>query len=471
MAQMNIRRTGVKTCFDAKWAIFSEFFNQFLTTSKKCDFSLARQDNKIFLINKGEVTLPIEVNIIYQDATVKKILIEGKDKKILLPIASLKNIKLIYLEPAELSLDLDKTNNYLPRKVNIKIIPLYYFIYEIPIFLKQDSFNIITGPTLGSNSLGLKTSLQKPLDWISYTSVNYEFAEGLLNSTAGFQLNHLGLKQATAGFELYNKKDYSNDSDAKEDIQGIKLFLRKELWPASYGLFEPNDHITFYILRDTKLKGTTLLGGLEDIHNLNYRQKDEAIVGLNLTLNRARTYPDYFTGWKAFLNLENAGHFLGGDTAFFRTNFGFDKYFCITDNHKIALNSKFGFGSPGDKYLFYLGGIEGLRGYGRKEIKGSQMLLCRMEYRAKLKDDMGIYLLDNTLHFKDFSIVPFFDVGKTWFTNFNSTDFKKDAGLGFTLKVALAGLLEETIVRFDVSRAIDEPKEKPRLWFSIANSF
>ena len=125
-----------------------------------------------------------------------------------------------------------------------------------------------------------------------------------------------------------------------------------------------------------------------------------------------------------------------------------------------------------DKYLFSLGGDQGLRGYDNKEIKGSNSLLGSLEYRINLIDDIGIYLFDNLLHFNEVGAVAFFDVGKSWYSGFDKYDFKKDAGLGLRFQINLGAFLEKIILRLDSAWPINDSKEEsPRLWFGINHTF
>lgn len=444
------------------------FFQQWFKTSKKCDYAVKEvRENKVILENRGEIRMPVELKIEFADGTTQKLSWDGlgKEKEFLLEYPQ--KIKSVQLDPEKRLLDLDRVNNNWKRKIDLKPVPLYYPIYEIPVFLKDDSYSLVFGPQIGGSELGIKLSLQKPQDNILYFSNLFNFNEERVKNTLGFEHKHLGGGLLRWGIEAF---DY-NDLNANNDQDGFKLYLRKELWPVSYGLLDDNDHVTFYLLRDRDSKSALAAGGLEDIRNLHYRQQDEAIVGLNLKLGRYGPYPDLADGWKFISTLENAGHFLGGDTFFWRWANELSRYGSLHPKQTIAARFKLGLGYPSGKGLFQLGGENGLRGFGYKTINGSQAVMFNIEYRQDLIDNLNVRFLDNILSLEKIQGVGFFDIGKSWFASFDERSFKKDAGLGLRLHFTLGSFLEKFILRLDAALAINQPKNRRHYWLGLGHMF
>ena len=223
-------------------------------------------------------------------------------------------------------------NNSWPRKLNIKPVPLYWPLYDVPVFLPDDGYNVVFGPELANGGLGFKTSFQKPYEWNLYGGSDYEFSEDILHSRLGYQLNNLFSSQTALGFELDNRTDYDG---GEEDLVSGKVFLRKELWPVPYGLSDINDHISFYMIRNQGLNNTLLFGGAEGVEHLSYLKHSEAIIGTNLHFERDSPYPDPNTGYKLDTVLENSGHFLGATQYFYRASMDASFY------HPVTLRSKF----------------------------------------------------------------------------------------------------------------------------------
>ncbi len=443
------------------------FFKQWFETTKKCDYAVkdVRAD-KVIIENRGEIVMPLDIEV--ELAGGEKLNYKwdgaGKEKEI---IIEAKKIESVRLDPQKKILDLDRVNNNWRREVDIKPVPLYYPIYEIPVFLKDDAYSLVFGPQIGGSELGIKSSLQKPQDNILYLSNTYNFGEERFKNILGFEQRHLGGKLLKWGIEAF---DY-NDVSGQDDQEGFKLYLRKELWPVSYGLQDENDHVSLYLLKNRDFKGAISSGGLEDIRNLYYRKEDESIVGVNLKLGRYGPYPDMTTGWKFISTLESAGHFLGGDDYFWRISPELNRYFNLSPKENIAARLKLGLGYPADKGLFQLGGEKGLRGFAYKTINGSQAAMLNLEYRRDLIDNLDVRFLDNLISLDKIQGVGFFDIGKSWFGSFNDRGFKKDAGLGLRLHFNLGAFLEEFILRLDAAQPLNQPKAKRRYWAGLSHMF
>ena len=142
------------------------FFQEWFKTSKKCDYAVKEvKDNKVILENRGEIRMPVELLVEFEDGTKQKLSWDGRGKEKELLIEPFKTIKSVQLDPEKRLLDLDRVNNNWKRKIELKPVPLYYSIYEIPVFLKDDAYSLVLGPQIGSD-LGIKASLQKPQDSI-----------------------------------------------------------------------------------------------------------------------------------------------------------------------------------------------------------------------------------------------------------------------------------------------------------------
>jgi hypothetical protein len=460
-----IRISNEESGRDLNW-----FFQQWLKTAKTCDYAVKKvSSEKIILENRGTIQMSVETKITYRDGTQATETWDGKDKYYNIPVKN-KKVKRVELDPENrIGLDLDRTNNYWPRNLYFKPVPLYFFAYEIPVFLPRNSYNVVAGPRIGGSALGIGASGQKPYDGILRINSVYDFNGRAVDSRIGYEFPHLFNKQTTLGFEIF---DYES-SKAKNDLSGGKIYLRKELWPASYGVFDSNDHLTLYLIRDQKLDTTTNLGTKEEMKNLHYRRKSEAILGITGTFGRYGPYADPDYGWKFIPTQEFAGHFLGGNESFWRSSAELNNYQLILPRyqHKVASKVKFGWGESSDKKLFQLGGPDGLRGYNMKTIEGTHAVLGSLEYRLPLFIGLKLYFADNLFCLDKIQGVAFFDVGKSWNSSFHGADFKKDAGVGLRFHFDLVGFLEKIVLKVDFAQAINEPKEDLHVWFGISQAF
>ena len=448
-----------------------EFFNQWLKTDKKADFAVKKvRPNELILENRLQQEMEVEVKLKYAGGESETILWDGRGKVFKVDLRQDKKLQEVIIDPEQkVVLDLDRTNNYWPRRVTLKPVPLYYFAYEIPVFYSPNAYNTVLGPTVGGSTLGAAASINKPQDAILKISSDYDFNHKASDSKVAWELSHLGGRQLALGFELF---DYSASKD-NQDLTGGKLYLRQELWPASYGLFDLNDHISYYLIRNTGFdRSAANLNSAEGKNDFYYRKKDEAILGISGSFGRYGPYPDPDYGFIIIPTQEVGGHFFGGKESFWRTSVELNNYQLILPKyqHKVASRLKVGWGEK-DNNLFQLGGPQGLRGYSLKTIEGARVLLGGLEYRFPLKTEMNFYCLKNMLNIDKIQGVVFTDAGKAWFDGFSKQDFKQDVGVGLRVHFDIFGFVEKGILRFDLAKAIGEPKESAHFWLGLSQAF
>ena len=142
----------------------------------------------------------------------------------------------------------------------------------------------------------------------------------------------------------------------------------------------------------------------------------------------------------------------------------------MTQRSKLAFRLKVGEGFPDDKNLFELGGINGLRGFDRKTVRGAHVGLGSVEYRFPLLDRLNVSVADHLLGMDSISGVAFFDAGQAWYHDFEDSQLRKDAGLGLRFTVNVGSFLEKVLVRFDAAQAIGQ-KQDTHFWFGVNHAF
>ncbi len=457
-----------KICQEESGKDLTDFFNAWLHTAQKFDVAVnGVKGQTVFLKNRRGIAMPVDVEITFADGSKKNLEWDAKSRTSRLDVNGELPIKSVVLDPQEKWLDLDRTNNHWPRQVKVKPVPLYYPLYDLPLFLPEDSYNVVVGPEL-NQGIGLKASVQKPYDQILYGATDYDFNNKWHTSRVGYELDNVLGSLATAGVEMQNRTDLK---DGEDDLVSGKLFLRQELWPAPYGLFDVNDHVSLYLIRNQSLNRTKIFGGSEDIRNASYLRNDEAIIGSALHLSRARPYPDPREGYSIDTMIENSGHFLGATQQFWRALIDYRVFGPVTAQSKLALRLKYGWGSSNDKNLFELGGIDGLRGFDRKTVRGANAVLGSLEYRFPLLNHLNLNAFDHLIGLEKISGVAFFDAGQSWYDSFRNTSLRKNAGVGLRFHVSIGSFLEKMIIRVDAARAINDPEDDVRYWFGVNQAF
>ena len=444
------------------------FFDQWLYKSGYLDVAVAGVTGRtITLKNRGSIQAPVPVEVTFADRSRKTFIWDSRQEAQTITLEG--PVRSAAVDPEGIFLDIDKTNNHWPRKYHFNPVPVYWGLYDIPLFLPDDGYNVVLGPEAADSGLGVKASLQKPYDWVTYAGTDYELGERLQHSRVGAQLKNVFRSPASAGFEFANVKDFDDGAD---DLASGKLYLRQELWPAAYGLLEDNDHWTLYLVRNQRLSDRhDAVPPREEDRQRDYSRREESIVGAALHLNRSGPYPDPRQGWKLDAACESAGHFWGADQYFYRTDAAFTVIHPLTPQTRVAARIKTGWGYPDNKELFYLGGMDGLRGYKRKDVRGANVLLGNLEYRFPLAPSARVAVADNLLGLDSLGGVIFFDAGQAWMSRFGEPGFKKDAGVGLRFKINIGSFLEQAVVRLDVARALGEAKQDTRFWLGVNHAF
>ena len=445
------------------------FFDPWLYGKGHLDYAVAGvEDGRVLLVNQGQIAMPVTVRAAFADGRTEDRPWDGRPETARLDFASSSPVTRVTIDPETQLLDIDRVNNVWPRRVRLHPVPVYWGLYDLPLFLPEDSYNVVVGPEI-NQGLGVKASLQRPYDQILYGGVDYEFSEQLVSSRVGYQLKNVGQTQTALGVELSRVQD---NEDGDDDRNSAKVYLRRELWPVQYGLVDINDHWTVYVIRNQRFNDSVeLLNGREDDRNIDYSRRDESIVGAALHLNRSGPYPDPRRGWRADAFVENAGHFWRATQAFSRAAVDGSVYQSVTPRSKLAARLKYAAGYPADKELFYLGGMDGIRGYDRKDLRGASGVLASVEYRFPLVSGLRWSVADHILGLEAIDGVVFFDAGQAWFSSFDAARFAKAAGAGLRFKVNVGGLLEKVVVRLDVAQAVADRDQDPRVWLGVQHAF
>ncbi|MCX7926631.1 MAG: M1 family aminopeptidase [Candidatus Omnitrophica bacterium] len=446
-----------------------EFFKQWFEEARICDFAVKKvTPQSIELVNYGNVFMPVDVKLVYKDGAIEEIKWDGQTGRKEINLSSDKKIGYVVVDPDKhYLLDIDRTNNFWPRKKSNRFVPLYFFAYEIPVMLDRNAYNITSGPTLNTNSFGLASSIQKPYDNIFKTDLLYCPGDEAIETNLGYEVRHLLNKHTAVGIEVFNY-----DSNKEEDRSGGKLYARYELWPVAPSIFAVNEHFTAYLIRDQEVNRRGISSKEESKH-LRYWEKDQTIFGLSGSLGRYGPFENPVYGYKVIPTLELAGHTLGGKEAFWRSSLQLQKYMFAFERwqHTLALRAKVGYSKPADKDLFELGGANGLRGYRRKEITGSRIFLSTLEYRVPFAMDRPYYFLDKLISLHTIQTIGFFDIGKGWYTDYQKAHWCRDIGVGLRLHFNLAGLLEQAVFRIDFAHPLDDSQKDNYVWFGINQAF
>ena len=455
-----------RMCEEESGKDLTAFFQDWVFSAEGFDPGVyAVRGSRAVLKNSGKIQDAVEMTVEYRDGTDEKRVWQSRARE---TVDFGKPLERIAIDPEQKFFDRDRVNNQWPRAIRVKPVPLYFGLWDNPLFLPEDSYNVVVGPEI-YEGIGLKASVQKPYKAVAYTGSDYDFGNELWTSRAGYQLKNVFASPTDAGAEVRNVKDASG---GPEDLFSTKIYMRRNLWPVEYGMMDVQDHVSLYFIHNQRPGDFDEgLAGAEDIRNIEYKRRRESIIGVSHHVNRSGPYPDPKGGFRVNSFAEQAGHFAHGGSYFYRGGADVHYYAPVVGDTKLALRAKAGLGYPDDKDLFQLGGIDGLRGYGRKTVRGANAVLGVAEYRVPLVRNIDWYVFDRIFGLRQIDGAAFAEAGQAWFSSFTDSELKKDVGLGIRVHVDLLGFLEKAVVRVDVAEAVNDSEEDPHVWFGINSVF
>ncbi len=127
-------------------------------------------------------------------------------------------------------------------------------------------------------------------------------------------------------------------------------------------------------------------------------------------------------------------------------------------------------GLPERGLFFSLGGGDYFRGFGLQERQGSIVWIGSVEWRIPIARRLTWDCLDHFIGVRNIYFVPFYDVGDAWVLGRSVGPVAHAVGAGLRIDLTWLGLIERTMIRFDVAQAIrsDSPVQ---FWFGIQHPF
>ncbi len=125
---------------------------------------------------------------------------------------------------------------------------------------------------------------------------------------------------------------------------------------------------------------------------------------------------------------------------------------------------------PLDGEFFALGGGDQFRGYDLSQRQGSIFWVGSIEWRVPVFTNLSLDVCDHVAGLRNVYLAPFYDVGDAYVNGHSIGATAHAVGLGLRFDVAWLGLIERTILRLDIAKAIggDTPVQ---FWFGVQHPF
>lgn len=125
---------------------------------------------------------------------------------------------------------------------------------------------------------------------------------------------------------------------------------------------------------------------------------------------------------------------------------------------------------PDRGQFFALGGGEMFRGFDLSERQGSLLWVGSIECRIPIVQDVRWDVCDHLAGVRNVYFAPFYDIGNAYVLGDPLGPLAHAVGAGLRVDVAWLGLIERTVLRFDIAKTLngDSPIQ---LWFGVQHPF
>ncbi|MEI7686674.1 MAG: hypothetical protein WCL32_16775, partial [Planctomycetota bacterium] len=120
--------------------------------------------------------------------------------------------------------------------------------------------------------------------------------------------------------------------------------------------------------------------------------------------------------------------------------------------------------------LFSLGGGDRFRGFDIAQRQGSLTWLGSLEWRVPIFQNCKFDYFDHVAGIRNVYLAPFYDVGQMYVNGKGIGDVAHAVGLGLRVDVQWIGIIERTMLRFDVAQAINV-NTPTQFWFGVQHPF
>ena len=120
--------------------------------------------------------------------------------------------------------------------------------------------------------------------------------------------------------------------------------------------------------------------------------------------------------------------------------------------------------------FFSLGGGDQFRGYDLSQRQGSITWVGSVEWRVPVFTNLALDVCDHIAGIRNVYLAPFYDVGDAYVNGHSLGPTAHAVGAGLRVDVAWLGLIERTILRLDIAKAIGG-NTPVQVWFGVQHPF
>jgi hypothetical protein len=395
----------------------------------------------------------------------------------------------IAVDPDEALLDANPSNNTWKSQLRIRVTPLYFQLDETDLTNAYDRRNIIVGPWLygatypdpwytRSTMFGLRAGLYRTQEYYGGAYLAYRTDDRNLVAGVDGLIDHFPWPQTQVGINV----ERSLATLSNEDIPASRAVLF-----ARY---------IFNYCSSLYLPPINYVEGFAALQNRSLPNPNETVPGANLfdsqTTVGVHYHLDYLTPyWYPVGGIAVDTSFQQG-VPIFGENAGFQElYGQVSTVHtmpdwlswtrnvpglhwvpdSLLAGRVYGAAAlPNNAQILSLGGGDHFRGFNLSERQGSVVWLASLEWRVPLATDLTWDQFDHIAGIRNIYGAAFYDIGDAYLENRSLGPVAHAVGLGLHMDVAWFSLIERTVFRFEVAKAVGT-NAPVQFWFGVRTAF
>jgi hypothetical protein len=386
----------------------------------------------------------------------------------------------VAVDPDQLMVDSEPSNNYWKTKVRWRLTPLYTPLEETDVTNAYDRWNVIAGP------------------WLYGPAYNDPWY--MRSSMAGLRVGAYRTQQVFGGAYLAYRTDY------RDLAAGVDVFKDHWPWPKTQVGFNAERSLTQFSDHQATADRAVVYGryvfqygsslylppmqyvevfGAVQNHYLPWsanvvegsqRADHQTAVGIHYRVDYLTPYWDPEGGYRFDATYAQGLPISGNDEAFNQVTGRLSAVKWLPDwlgplsQTRVAGQLYGAVGLPDRAQYFSLGGSQLFRGFDLAERQGSFIWVANLEWRVPLARDLRWDYCDNTVGVRNLYAAAFYDVGDAYLRGHSLGPVAHAVGAGLRMDVAWFSLIERTILRLDVAKTVNA--ETPtQIWFGVQHPF
>jgi Peptidase family M1 domain/Omp85 superfamily domain len=391
----------------------------------------------------------------------------------------------IAVDPDEVLVDSNPTNNTWKPRIGLRFTPLYTQLDETDLTNSYDRWNLIVGPwAFGaaysdpwfsrSPLFGFRAGAYRTQEFSAGGYVAYRTNDRNLVAGVDGLLDHWPIPHTQVGFIV--ERTIAAIGDGEPQASRAVLYGRYVLMYGDSLYLEPFNFIDVF----TTVQSHPLPNPIQVFPGAN-PFTEQTGIGAHYHLNYLTPYWNPEGGIAVDATYESGLPVLGEHEAFYKA-FGqvstvksmpalFNCFrdvpgLCWVPDTRWAARAFGGIALPDNAEIFALGGGDLFRGFDQTNRQGSAVWVASLEWRIPLARGLTYDFCDHVGGLRSIWGTIFYDVGDCYVNGHTEGPVAQAVGAGLYLDVTWFGLIERTLLRFDVAKTVNA-NTPVQFWFGV----